>query len=327
MAYSKEVVMRASARLAQQRADRESQIAARLQEAYAKQPRLLQIDVALRQTMAMAAQAVFAKGGDVAAAIDRARQENLALQAERKELVETSFTPGYLDETPICPHCGGTGYVGSSMCSCLKALCLQEQRKELSRIFTGAESFDTFRLDYYPEEADRRTGVSPRTLMQKTLNSCISYARSFGPDSGNLLLIGGTGLGKTHMALSIGRAVGEQGYTVCYETANSLFSKLEKAKFMPTEENLSQAQKLETCDILIVDDSGTELAGQFVTAALYGLLNQRLMERRAMVITTNLNVNDAAERYSAQVASRLYGEFLRMTFLGTDIRILKSKEI
>ena len=167
--------------------------------------------------------------------------------------------------------------------------------------------------------------MSPRSVMEKTLNSCRRYARNFNMDAGNLLLSGSTGLGKTHLALAIGAAVGEQGYSVCYETAAGLFSKLEKAKFAPSEETIREAEKLEKCDLLIVDDLGTEMPSQFVTAALYNLLNTRLLAKKPMIITTNLNVDEAASRYSMQIASRLYGEFKRLTFLGSDIRILKSR--
>lgn len=325
MAYSMEVVRRARAALAQQRADRESQNLANLQRAYEQVPRLRQIDMQLRRTMAAAAQAVFAQGGDVEAAINRAKEENQALQAERKLLEQAHFAPGFLEETPICESCGGTGYVGASMCQCLKKLCLQEQRKELGAIFSGSESFETFDLDCYSDAVIPQLKVSARTVMERNLENCRRFARGFGKDSGNLLIAGGTGLGKTHLALAVGRAVGEQGYSVCYETAISLFSKLEKAKFTPTEENRREAERLEECDLLIIDDLGTEMPGQFVTAALYGLLNQRLMERRSMIITTNLNVEDANKRYSPQIASRLYGEFRRLTFLGSDIRVMKNR--
>lgn len=326
MPYSKEVISRARERLAQLRADRESQTTARLQEAYARVPRLRQIDTQLRQTMAAAAQAVFTQGGDVEAAMNQARAENQALQVERKALEQAYFAPGYLDETPICKACGGGGYVGAAMCQCLKQLCVEEQRRELGTIFSGKEAFETFRLDYYSDTIVPKYKISARQLMQRNLDNCIRYARSFGPETGNLMLTGTTGLGKTHLALAIGRAVGEQGYTVCYETAISLFTKLEKAKFLPTEENRREADKLESCDLLIIDDLGTEMPGQFVTAALYGLLNHRLMARKPMVVTTNLNVEEAAKRYSNQIASRLYGEFSRLTFIGTDVRVLKHRE-
>jgi len=324
MAYSQEVIRRATARLEAQRADARSQQAQRQQEAYEKLPRLQQIDVQLRHTMAKAAQSVF--GGADMAVLEQAKQENLALQAEREALIAANFAPGWLEEHAPCGTCGGTGWIGGAMCQCLKKLCLEEQRKELGSVFSGRESFDSFDLSYYSQQPDPRVGVAPRAVMSKVKDTCIVYARHFALGSGNLMLSGGTGLGKTHLALAIGRAVGEQGYSVCYETAIGLFNKLERARFTPSPENDAQVRRIESCDLLILDDLGTEMPGQFVTAALYGLLNQRLMERKSMVITTNLNVEEAQSRYSPQIASRLYGEFKRLTFLGTDIRTLKSKE-
>ncbi len=325
MGYSKDAVIRARAILAQRKADRESQNAARLARAYEEVPQLRQIDMQLRQTMATAAQAVFAQGGDVQAAMAQAREENQALQARRKALLEAHFAPGYLDDTPACPHCSDTGYIGSTMCRCLQQLCAQEQRKELGSAFDGGESFDNFRLDYYSDGVIPQYKTSARNIMERNLRYCRDYAEHFGTIPENLMLSGGTGLGKTHLALSIGAAVGARGFSVCYETAISLFSKLERAKFSPNETTLAQAEKLEQCDLLIIDDLGTEMPGQFVTAALYGLLNQRLLGKKPMLITTNLTVDECAARYSPQIASRLYGEFVRRQFLGSDIRILKSR--
>ena len=324
MSYSKEVLTRARARLAQQKADRESENAARLQAAYTRIPRLKEIDMALVSTMAQAAQAAFLQGSDGKAALEQVRQSNLQLQQERKMLVEKHLEPGFLTEEPVCPKCGGTGYVGAAMCQCLKELCVQEQRKEMGAAFQNA-GFESFLLDYYSDAVIPQLKTSPRQVMEKTLDSCRRYARNFTMESGNLLFSGGTGLGKTHLALAIGAAVGEQGHSVCYETAAGLFGKLEKAKFSPSEENSREAEKLENCDLLILDDLGTEMPSQFVTAALYNLLNTRLLTKRPMIITTNLNVDEAANRYSGQIASRLYGEFKRLTFLGSDIRILKSR--
>ena len=325
MGYSKEIVTRARAILAQRKADRESEYAARLAEAYRQVPRLRDLDIGLRQTMAKAAQAVFAQGGDVHSAMLKAKEENQSLQAQREALVQAHFAPGYLDEQPACPHCGDTGYIGSTMCSCLKQLCADEQAKALSGAFAGCESFDSFRLDYYSDAVIPKAKASARMVMERNLNHCREYARLFSHGAGNLLLTGGTGLGKTHLALSIASAVSAQGYSVCYETAMSLFTKLERAKFTPSEDACAQAAQFESCDLLIIDDLGTEMPGQFVTAALYGLLNQRLMRSKPMIITTNLNVEETGSRYSPQIASRLYGEFTRLTFLGSDIRILKNR--
>ncbi len=325
MQYSREIVSRARAILAQQKADKESIYAAHLREAYQKLPRLQKIDIELRSSMAAAARAAFSGGTDVRVAMEAIREQNQALQREYAALISENFPEGYLDERPVCDICGGSGYMGSSMCTCLLQLCLAEQRKELGSVFSEKMRFETFRLDYYSELPDPRVRVSPRALMERNLDYCRSYARGFRPDSGNLLFNGGTGLGKTHLALAIGAAVGEQGYQVCYETAISLFSKLEKAKFTPSQEIAQQVQKLEESDLLIIDDLGTEMPGQFVTAALYGLLNQRLMAGKPMLITTNLTVEEAGRRYTPQIASRLQGEFRTIPFLGTDIRVLKNK--
>ena len=324
MGYAKEVVLRARAVLAQRKADRESQYASRLSLAYQQVPRIREIDIQLRQTMAVAAQAVFSQGGDVQEAMLKAKNENLALQQERENLVKANFAPGYLNENPACPHCGDSGYIGSTMCRCLQQICMQEQQKELGAAFHGGESFENFRLDYYSNAMMPQIKASARSVMERNLNYCREYAKNFTAGAGNLLFFGTTGLGKTHLALAIGSAVGLQGYSVCYETAISLFDKPQKARFTPNEDTMSQADRLENCDLLIIDDLGTEMPGQFVTAALYGLLNQRLLGGKSMIITTNLTVEETSARYSPQIASRLYGEFAQRTFLGTDIRVLKN---
>ena len=128
MGYSAEVMRRARARLASAKADRESENQQHLAEAYERQPRLREIDRQLRLTMAMAAQAVFAGGGNVERAMEEAKNKNLALQREREALIRLHFEEGYLDDSPICDRCGGNGYVGSSMCECLAELCRQEQK-------------------------------------------------------------------------------------------------------------------------------------------------------------------------------------------------------
>lgn len=324
MAYSAEVLKRARDRLAQLRADRESENAQRLQEAYQKLPRLKQIDTELRLTMATVAQTVFSQGADMAAAMEEVKEKNLALQQERQKLIAENFGSGAFDESPICTHCGGTGYVGSHMCQCLKELCRQEQKKELS-LLGGSESFKDFRLDFYPEQYDSRYGTSPRAIMERVLQTCQRYAASFTENSGNLLFVGGTGLGKTYLSACIASAVADRGYSVMYETASRLFSKLEQAKFGADEEMRREVQKYSRCDLLMIDDLGTEMPSQFVTAALYQLMNERLLAQKPLLISTNLNIEEAAKRYSPQIASRLQGNFTAMTFVGEDIRVLKNR--
>lgn len=325
MAYSAEVLQRARARLAQAKEDRESENRQHLAEAYARVPRIREIDIQLRRTMAQAAQAAFMQGSDGRELLEQARQENLSLQQERAMLAAEFFEEGYLDETPICENCGGSGYVGSAMCECLRELCRQEQKKEVSILTGNKETFNQFRLDYYPDQIDPKYGASPRTIMERNFQNCRRYALTFTPNAGNLLFVGGTGLGKTFLSACIARAVADRGYSVVYETASHLFGKLEQARFNPSEEAKREAAKFTACDLLIVDDLGTEMPGQFVTASLYSLLNDRILSGKPMVISTNLNVDEMSRRYSPQIASRLHGGFQRLTFVGEDIRVLKNR--
>jgi DNA replication protein DnaC len=118
--------------------------------------------------------------------------------------------------------------------------------------------------------------------------------------------------------------VADRGYSVVYESAGHLFSRLERAKFSGDEEAREESKKYTVCDLLIVDDLGTEMPGQFTTAALYSLINDRMLSGKATIISTNLNVEDLARRYSPQIASRLRGSFNRVAFLGDDIRVKKN---
>lgn len=320
MAYSAQVIRRAQDRLAQAKADRESEYRQHLDDAYARVPRLRQIDGELRRTMLTAAQAIF-RQEDAASAMQQAREQNLALQQERQALIDANFAPGYLNEAPLCAQCGGTGYVGSTMCTCLQELCRQEQRKELTLLHVTDETFSRFRLDYYPNTPDPDMGVSCRTIMERTFRVCREYAADFSMQSPSLLFSGGTGLGKTFLSACIAREVADKGCSVVYESAAHLFTKLERAKFNGDEEARAESQKYTACDLLIIDDLGTEMGGQFVTSALYTLINDRLLSRKPTIISTNLSGDELAMRYSAPIISRLRGAYMRVAFVGEDIRL------
>ena len=319
MAYSAEVLSRARARLAMAKEDRESENREHTQIAYTRVPRLREIDRLMRGTMAKAAQAAFIQGEDAAELLDQARRENLSLQQERAELIALHFEEGYLDDSPICENCGGSGYVGSQMCECLRELCRQEQKKELTFLSVGRESFDQFRLEYYPE----RDNI--RAIMEKTYQACRRYAMGFSEKSPSLLFSGDTGLGKTFLSACIARTVADNGYSVMYETAGHLFANLERAKFSGDEQARREGEKYLQCDLLIVDDLGTEMPGQFTTSALYGLINDRLLAGKPTIISTNLTSDEFAQRYNRQIASRLRGSYVRMPFLGEDIRVIKNR--
>ena len=325
MGYSSDVVRRARARLAQAKEDRESENRQHLAVAYARVPRIQEIDIQLRRTMAQAAQAAFLQGNDGRELLEKARLENLELQQERAILAMENFEEGYLDDSPICDKCGGSGYIGSNMCECLAELCRQEQKKEVSILSGSRDSFSHFDLTLYPDKVDPKYGISPRTIMEKNLKDCRAYAMFFSLKSDNLLFSGNTGLGKTFLSACIARAVADRGYSVAYETAGHLFGKLEQAKFSPTEETRREAAKFLDCDLLILDDLGTEMSGQFTNVALYSLINDRLLAEKPTIISTNLTTEDISRRYTPQIASRLRGSYKRVPFVGEDIRILKNR--
>jgi DNA replication protein DnaC len=161
--------------------------------------------------------------------------------------------------------------------------------------------------------------------MEKTFQTCRRYAMFFTEKSGNLLLSGDTGLGKTFLSACIARAVADRGYSVVYESAGHLFTNMERAKFANDEAAREICRRYTECDLLIVDDLGTEMPGQFTTAALYNLINDRLLTAKPMIVSTNLTIDEMLKRYSPQIASRLRGSFERVAFVGEDIRVLKNR--
>ena len=323
MAYSEAVLHRARERLLQEKNLYEAETAARRAQVLQAYPRLREIDQALRQSVAGAVAAAFRKGEDTTAAIAALKEKNLALQREREWILASAeLDESVLDPPPFCPHCGGSGYVGSSMCECLRELCRQEQKKELSSLLGGKESFDGFRLDLYSTEPDPNLGVSPRQLMERTFRRCRRYAREFGAGAPSLLFSGGPGLGKTFLSACIARAVADNGFSVVYDTAGKLFSDFEAVKFGGNQQDLTR--KYLQCDLLIIDDLGTEMTTQFTQSVLYRVLNDRLLENRPVIVSTNLSDQALRQRYSAPIASRLLGAFEVCLFLGQDIRQLHA---
>lgn len=321
MPYSATVLHRARARLAEARASRELENDRRVEAIYQAHPRLREIDRQLRATAAQIMAATFRRGGDPSAAIAEIRTKNLALQQEREWILESEgIDEADLRPEPVCTVCGGSGYVGARMCECLKELCRQEQKKELSSLLGGRESFDAFRLDYYPADFDPKLGASPREQMQYTLLKCRRYARDFSADSPSLLFSGGTGLGKTFLSAAIARAVADSGFSVVYETAGKIFSDFEAEKF---GDGVHLTEKYLDCDLLILDDLGTEMTTQFTLSALYTLVNGRMLSSRPAIISTNLTADEIRRRYTPQIASRLLGGYELLLFAGTDIRMLK----
>ena len=332
MAYDPNVLRRATEALEEQRRANQTNRARLRADTYRRQPRLEQLDRQLQGTMAQLMAAALRRGESTRDAVQAIRQDNLSIQAERKKLLtELNLSPDALEGTPLCPHCGDSGWKGVQMCSCLKKLYTQEQIAELSKLLDlGSQSFDTFRLDYYDREFWSDLNRSPREHMERVLTLCRNYAEHFGTvGRKNLFLTGNPGLGKTFLSACIARVVSERGYSVVYDTAANIFSRFETRKFARDAEEIRQAEadarRYLTCDLLILDDLGSEFTTPFIQAALYEVINTRLVEGKHTVISSNLDMNAIRQRYTPQVASRLEGEYQILPFVGQDIRLLKKQ--
>lgn len=332
MAYEQNVLRRAAERLEDQRRRREEAQNARRREIYAAIPRVAEIDRQLRRTIVDIIATSLRQGNDPVPAIGAVRDKNLDLQAERAELlVAHGYPADALDDKPACPRCSDTGWRGAVMCECLKSLCAQEQIKELSKLLDlGEQSFDTFSLDVYSPSPWRGSGISPRENMEMVYEICLNYAQKFGRFYfNNLFLSGAPGLGKTFLSACIARTVSENGFSVVYDTAVNIFSRFEDRKFSrdaeDTREARDETRRYLSCDLLILDDLGSEMTTPFVQSALYTLINSRLTADRRTVISSNLSMEDVRRRYAPQIASRLEGEYRVLPFFGEDIRLLRKQ--
>jgi len=323
MAIDGKILSRAKTVLEEKRRARENRLSYRLEKVYAKAPRVREIDAELRATMTQLIGV--ALGAHAASAIDKIRAENLKLQEEReKELVSAGFSKDYLDDDYMCLKCSDTGFKDNVMCECLEAVYKEEQKKSLSNLFKlGDEVFDNFKLEYYDDVCTAGSGVSPRGSMEIVYKICVEYARNFSDNSMNLFFNGAPGLGKTFLSACVARVVADNGFSVVYDMAASIFSKFEDTKFNRVED--IETARLETkrymeCDLLIIDDLGTEMTTAFTISILYEIINTRLINNRKTLISSNLTIDELRRKYSEQIMSRLEGEYQVLTFYGDDIR-------
>ena len=285
--------------------------------AYARIPELRQIDAKLAALVGEMASFVLG-GGRPAGEI---RDESLALLGRRAELLaENGFAPDWLDGAWACADCQDTGYVEGRMCHCLKELYDRQRTKDLSALLKlGNESFETFDLSYY----DGVPGA--REQMSLVYEVCREYAENFGPGSVNLLFRGGTGLGKTFLSACIARVVSAKGFSVVYATVVEAMAAYEDQKFRDDPDAEEKIRRLQTCDLLILDDLGTEMVTEFTKSALYTLINARLLGGKKTIISTNLTAGEMERAYTQQICSRLTGEYQDMPFAGRDIRLIRKE--
>ena len=320
------LLAKARQKLSERREEHRREEERRRWEVYDRVERIAGIDARLRGIMT---ELVGLALGNTRRSAEDMAAESLRLQDERRALLRSHGWPeNYLDEIHDCPLCGDRGHNDDgSLCSCLMALYKKEQTLELSPLLrSDKECFENFRLSYYDAEGDD----SPRKRMDRIFRICRSYAENFAPGAGSLLFTGAPGLGKTFLSAAIARVVADKGYSVAYDTVSAMLTVFEREKFPrgseeEQAENASRLRQLMGCDLLILDDLGTEMLTAFSQSALYSLLDGRIRSGKSTIISTNLDRAAITERYGPQLSSRLSGEYQWLTFLGRDIRLLRKE--
>lgn len=252
------------------------------------------------------------------------RKDHIDTLNLRGELLKYhNFPEDYTDVKYECNLCNDTGYVDVNMCVCMKRE-LVKAGYESSGIghLIKKQSFETFSLNYYKHDPQLYRN------MENNFIRCKTYAQNFNSEKyENIILLGATGLGKTHLSTSIAKVVIEHGFDVVYDTAQNIYEDFQYERFSRTYQDTSEnrTDKYFECDLLIMDDLGTEVVNQFTLSCLYNLINTRINKEKSTIINTNLNRNDLRKIYADRITSRLFGEFDTLIFQGTDVRELKLK--
>lgn len=325
MSYSKSTLSKATQILESRRNKAQRTQLARHLEVTEKIPVIAEYETKLSQTGLDVVKAI-GMGSDAKEYIQQLSQLNLSCQQSIRGLLkENGYPEDYLEIPYTCKKCSDSGFTGGFVCECRKELLKELAKKELASVSTSENCrFDNFSLDYYPQPVDSELGVSPQKRMASVLEYCKCYAEDFDSESESLYMHGATGLGKTHLSLAIANVVAENGYRVIYDTAQNILSSLEREKFSYTNSGEREKEILD-CDLLIIDDLGSEFSTQFTTAAIYNIVNTRINRSKPVIISTNLTEKELEAKYTQRVTSRIIGNYVSLLFIGKDIRQIKNK--
>ncbi len=327
MGYSKEAVHEAKKRFDERKSEWERRYEGRKAALYTVLPEVKMIDEELAKTGSKAAGIFLSRKGDFESEIKKLQAENEKLIAKKSRLISgNKLFSNMENERYYCGKCKDSGYIDNKRCECYEKLIKAQMCERLnSASALKLSGFENFSLEYYSEEL--QNGVSPRKVMAGILEQCRRYAEDFTLYSGNILMQGNTGLGKTHLSLSIAKAVIEKGYGAVYCSAHNIFDRIEKERFSAASgsERDETLSALLECDLLVIDDLGAEFTTQFVGATVNNIINTRMLTGLPTIISTNLSLKEIEKNYGARILSRIIGEYKIMSFVGTDIRWKKAK--
>ncbi len=312
-----------------QQAKNQQELAQRQKEIYEKYPEFSEIDSEIAAAGTACARKLLLDGVDSAAEL---KKQIAVLSARRRHiLADGGYPADYLEMHYQCADCQDTGYIGSQKCHCFRQaeidlLYTQSNLREILQ----TEQFSAFSLDYYSDVmTDPVTGLTARETASNALAACREFTEQFDRRFENLFLYGDTGLGKTFLSHCIAKELLESAHSVIYFSAFRLFDLFADSAFGRTD-NVQQnelEQHIFDCDLLIIDDLGTELVNSFVSSQLFLVLNERIMRRKSTLISTNLSLATFADMYSERIFSRISSSYTMIRLIGDDIRIQKKLSV
>ena len=259
-------------------------------------------------------------------AVTKLRAQIADLKEQKEVLLKSHGYPAdYLEPRYHCPDCRDTGYIDNRKCHCFREQeinLLYEQSN--IRTVLEKENFSTFSYEWFDDEKkDPRSGMTARENMARTVRICQEYIEDFRTRKGNLLFTGKTGLGKTFLSNCIARELIERYHSVVYLPASQMFDIFSRDRFSydDDEDLRSRAEYLMECDLLIIDDLGTEMINTFTVSQLFTVINERLNRANGTIISTNLPVNEMRDVFTERVMSRIISAYQIIPFFGEDIRI------
>lgn len=264
-----------------------------------------------------------------ARALSALRQELSELREQRRKLLtENGYPADYLEPIYTCPDCRDTGYIDGQKCHCFKQAAINLIYAQSNiRSILEKENFDTFSYEFYSDtEINPTTKLSALATAKNAVAECRNFIDSFDEKPKNLFFYGDTGVGKTFLSNCVAREILDRAYSVIYFTAFQLFDLLGKGVFEKDADAIAAHGNIFDCDLLIIDDLGTELSNNFTVSQLFLCVNERILRGRSTIISTNLGLGQLTERYSERIFSRIMDNYVLIKLFTTDIRLQKRKQ-
>jgi len=320
VSFDSEILKKTLRTMENVRRDRSLELRRRTFELFEKFPRLSEID-SERKLLGLSIAGNVLSGGDSSAGLKKIRKKSEALRAEQETiLTDNGFPPDCLDDKPVCTKCGDLYYIGSTPCECLMKAYRTEQSSALSDLFrVGPGNFCDFDLSLYSDKPFENYPYSPRANVKAKLELCRRYAEGFGDGSGNLFITGDCGLGKTYLAACVAKTIVDKGFSVIYVSTFELSSNMEATRFERDNAAATELERYEKCDLLIIDDLGTEMTTSYSVAAFYNLMNRRMTGNKKTIIVTNLNPTEITTRYNRQIAARIESDYTVLLLYGDPV--------